>query len=445
MTPSRPARRLAQAFAAYAIVAIPVLAVLMPPFQAADELAHLERANQIAHGGLLATHYAGKQTSGGVVDSGLEQAEHPFDPIRFHPERKRTRAMTDAASATGWGTLETRPFPNTALYPPLLYLPAASGQFIARHAGLSVLHGLLLSRLLDGLVSAALGALAIALSDAAAPFLFALLTLPMSLSLDAAVTQDGPLIAVAALASVLLRRVAERPHGPLLAGAALLLALTATARPAYLPLCLLPLLLPALPRAARFAAAGAAVLAVVAWTALVERVTLLQSAATQVSSQMQALSLHPLVAATLLRTTLHTQLVEGCPYCREFVGVLGWLDTPLPNSYVALAAAVLLGALAMSRPAAAPLIGRRSRLVAASLVLGAVVAVFVLQYLSWSPVGGPMVDGVQGRYFLPVAPFLLLLLPGSRARRPGWAVVALCCFPALSIAVTLRAIVFRYY
>ena len=444
MTPSRSARWLAQVFAAYATVAIPVLAVLMPPFQAADELTHVERANQIAHGGLLATHYAGNQTSGGVVDSGIEQAEQPFDPIRFHPERKRTRAMTDVAAVTGWGTLETRSFPNTALYPPVLYFPAASGQFIARHAGLSVLHGLLLSRLLDGLVSAALGAVALALSDAAAPFLFALLTLPMSLSLDASVTQDGPLIAVAALAAVLLRRVAERRHGPLLASVALLLAVTATARPAYLPLCLLPLLPPALPMTVRFAAAGAAVLAVVAWTSVAERITLLHSATIQVSAQMQALSLHPLVAATLVRTTLHTQLVEGCPYCREFVGVLGWLDTPLPNSYVALAAVVLLATLAMSRPAA-PLVGRRPRMVAASLVLGAVVAVFVLQYLSWSPIGGPAVDGVQGRYFLPVAPFLLLLLPGSRARQPGWAWVALCCFPALSIVVTLRAIVFRYY
>ena len=444
MTPSRSARRLAQVFVAYAVAAIPTLALLMPPFQAADELAHLERANQIAHGGLLATHYAGNQTSGGAVDSGIEQAERPFDPIRFHPERKRTRAMTDAAAATGWGTLETRSFPNTALYPPVLYLPAASGQFIARHTGLSVLHGLVLSRLLDGLVSAVLGGVAIALSGEGAPFLFALRSLPKSLSLDAAVTQDGPLIAVAALATVLLRRAAARRHGPTLAAAALLLALIATARLAYLPLCLLPLLSPALPRTGRLAA-GVAVLAVVAWTSLVERITLLHSATLRVSAQMQALSLHPLLAATLVRTTLHTQLMEGCPYCREFVGVLGWLDTPLPNFYVALAASVLLGALAMSRPAAAPLVGRRSRLAATLLVLGAVAAVFVLQYLSWSPIGGPVIDGVQGRYFLPVAPFLLLLLPAGGARRPSRALVALYFFPALSIVVTLRAIVFRYY
>ena len=84
-------------------------------------------------------------------------------------------------------------------------------------------------------------------------------------------------------------------------------------------------------------------------------------------------------------------------------------------------------------------------MMAASLVLGAIAAVFVLQYLNWSPIGGPSVDGVQGRYFLPVAPFLLLLLPGSETRRPGWILVTLCSYPALSIVVTLRAIVFRYY
>ncbi len=440
MTPSRSARRLAQVFAAYATVAIPALALLMPPLQAADELAHAERADQVASGGLIATRFGSDNMSGGMIHLGLERLSIAVEGIRFHRENKATRAIMDRAGAIGWDGTGMTSFPNTALYPPTLYLPSALGEASARAAGLSVLQGMLLSRLLNGAASAAITALAIALSGGLAPLLFTLSCLPMVLALFGSMSQDGPMIALSALSAVLLVRAPAIRHG--FALGCLGLAVVAMARLAYLPVCLLPLL-SAVRLRARLGGAGGAVAAVLGWTLLASRVSLPYAAAAHAAGQVHALLLHPRLLPVLVRSTVHIQWREGCPYCREAVGVLGWLDTPLPNPYYALTGLVLLAAFWASRAPGSFDAPRRA--VMAGLVAAAVGVIFVLQYLSWSPIGSRTIEGVQGRYFLPLVPFLGLVLPHGRIRLPSWALGALCLYPALSIVVTLRAIVFRYY
>ncbi len=432
-------RLLAALFCVYAAVAVPAIALLMPPFQAADELNHAERADQIAYGGLLAVRLDDSR-AGGTVDLGLDRLAATVEGVRFHREVKETRAMADRAAGTGWGGKGVMSFPNTAIYPPLLYLPSALGQAAARTAGLSVLHGMLLSRLLNGAASAAAAAAAIALSGGLAPLLFTTLCLPMVLALFGSMSQDGPMIALSALSAVLLVRAPAIRHGLVLGCAAL--AMVAMARPAYLPLCLLPLLSP-VPLRARLGAAGGAIGAVLGWTLLADLVTLPQVASVQMARQVQALVLHPGLCLTLLRTTMQIQWDQGCPYCRQAVGVLGWLDTTLPNPYYALTGLVLLAAFCVSCAPAS--LDTRRRIAVAGMVVAAAGAVFVLQYLSWSPIGSRTIEGIQGRYVLPLVPFLGLALPRGRVRLPAWAVAGLCFYPALSIAVTLRAIVFRYY
>ena len=194
---------------------------------------------------------------------------------------------------------------------------------------------------------------------------------------------------------------------------------------------------------ARLGGAAGTVAAVSGWILLVGRTSLPAAAAAHAGAQVHGLLVHPGLWGALLGSTLHIQWSQACPYCREAVGVLGWLDTTLPNLYYPSAGLVLLAAFFASR-VPAPLDARR-RMAAAGLVVAAVVAVFALQYLSWSPIGSGTIEGVQGRYFLPLVPFLGLALPHGRLRLPSGAMVILCFYPALSIVITLRAIVFRYY
>ncbi len=439
---SKP-RVLAVLFCIYAAVAIPMIALLMPPFQAADEIAHSQRANEISHGGLIATRFNGPLTSGGTIDLGMIRLWRVVEGLPFHTDRKLTRAMEDQAAAVTWKPRGDDSFANTAIYPPLLYAPAAIGQIAGRWLHLSVLHTMLLSRLLDGAASAAIAAIAIGLGDALAPLLFTLLCLPMSLALFAAITQDGPMIALSALTVSLFAR-ARRASAYLAAGSSAI-GLVAMARPAMLPFCLLPWLLPGLSRRARMTSTALPVATTLGWTALTNWITLYRPSADQVAAQTHALLLHPRLLATLVWTTVQGQWLRHGDIFQGFVGVLGWLDTPLPASYYLLTAVMLVVALMVSTRDHPPLDTNLRRLAAAALFLGAVCAVFLLEYLSWSPVGGRVVEGVQGRYFLPIVPFLGFVLSRARFRTPTWLGVALCLYPALSITIVVQAIVLRYY
>ena len=56
----------------------------------------------------------------------------------------------------------------------------------------------------------------------------------------------------------------------------------------------------------------------------------------------------------------------------------------------------------------------RHRLVSLALCFGTVFATLLIMLMSWTPLDSPVVEGVQGRYFLPVLPLALLALRDRR-------------------------------
>jgi uncharacterized membrane protein len=137
-------------------------------------------------------------------------------------------------------------------------------------------------------------------------------------------------------------------------------------------------------------------------------------------------------------------------YLETFIGRLGWLDTPLPHAYLGAATAILgLAALAALLGPRGERIGAVSRLVIVACVLLCTVGVFAIQYLTWTIPGHAVVDGIQGRYFLPLAMVAGVALPAVGAARRTWAhdalILAVALFPVVSLGVVMRAIVLRYY
>jgi hypothetical protein len=80
------------------------------------------------------------------------------------------------------------------------------------------------------------------------------------------------------------------------------------------------------------------------------------------------------------------------------------------------------------------------------LAATAAAAVIASQYVIFTPYGADSVEGVQGRYFLPLVPVAALAL--GRPRRDGppralpWLLAA---WTVLVLALTLRAVLRRYY
>jgi uncharacterized membrane protein len=109
-------------------------------------------------------------------------------------------------------------------------------------------------------------------------------------------------------------------------------------------------------------------------------------------AQARFLLAHPLAVPGIAWATLDAFWFS---FVQQFVGVLNWLDLLLPPGFIDGAIVVLGLLLALgwrAVPAAVPVV----LMLSAGLVFGAL-------YVTWSPVGSPVVIGVQGRYFLPIA------------------------------------------
>lgn len=131
--------------------------------------------------------------------------------------------------------------------------------------------------------------------------------------------------------------------------------------------------------------------------------------------KLAILATDPLVFPRALFATLGAW--EAVNLWRQLIGVLGWLDTSLRDwaypSLSALLVASWFAPLPLSRE-------MRYRIAAVSLigVVAYILLVFVIFYLTWTPIGAQEIWGVQGRYFVVVLPPLALAVAALVNRGP---------------------------
>ncbi len=484
---ARLSRVLAAAYLVLGLVAVVVLARLVPPFQNPDELSHVLRAEQVEQGQGLGRRFsdAGRAAAGGLLDGGALSVYGVFEPLVFQPGHRATAEMFERAATVRWGgTRWWQAFDNTAVYPPFLYLPAVAGIAAGRVGGWPVVRTLHVARLCSGLAAVAVGGLAVAVAGGAAPLVFCLLSLPMALSLMAAVSQDALLLPVAGLAGALLVRLrASGMPGPGMPGPGMpgsratesgapglavpglvvpglvvpgagvafwgmcgCLALAGMARPVYLPAAVLPLLASGVAWRARAAGAALVAASVLAWAAAAAHWALVNGSEGGLADPAAQLAWLWAEPGRAWQVAVRTAQVHGAALAEGFVGRLGWLDLALPHWVRRLAWASLgLGVLTSAAPAA----GRRAagsggRAAVLGVALASAAAVFVVQYVTWTPVGLGVVMGVQGRYFLPVVLLAAAGLPG-RAVLPRGAALLLPAAAAVALGGVAWAVVGRYY
>ena len=88
----------------------------------------------------------------------------------------------------------------------------------------------------------------------------------------------------------------------------------------------------------------------------------------------------------------------------------------------------------------------RSKAILAIYAIATVVLIMTSEFVTWSPVGAAQIDGMQGRYLIPVAPAAFALLYNRRLRwigrdrDLGWIAVAsvLVLFITAAVALTHR-------
>lgn len=431
------------------------LAVVTPPFQVADEPAHFYRAYRVSEGRLDLIPRLGRGIAG-LPASLQDVATSLRGDLPFHPERKiAPRKILAAFRVPLLPERRTHVWlANTLQYPFVPYVPQAFGIALGRAVGAPPLALLYLARL-SNLVA---GTLMIVLAVRRLPafrWLAVMLALtPMALSLRASasadVTSTGAAFLLVATVAKLAWRRDEPPHGSDFILLLLSAVVLCTSKVAYLPLALLIFLIPQnrfpwrrtgflLPHIST-ALAGAVF--AVATSHAVGRLRF--DAAVDSGRQIRDALAHPL---SFLQIVVTDYVVHAPRYLLQLIGKLGWLDTKLPSAFLAAYIAVLLALVLLDT---SPTIEVRpwQRWTVAALLLTTLVLISASQYAVWTAYGASYIEGLQGRYFIPLAPAAVWIFHSRRfADRipPERLGAGLAAFSLLSFGISAWALVERFY
>jgi len=442
-------------FVVYGLAGCMAAAVLMPPFANIDEGVHFVRADAISLGGLVGVRQSAS-SAGGIIHRKLRLVIGTIHPIVSDLNKRidwdtenRTFAITwDVRSDQGSSSIGYVAFPTTAFYPPYSYLSDVVGILLGRAFDLTIAATLLLARAVGSITYVAIGAFAIAGAGEAAPLLFSVLLLPTAIAQGGSASQDSFLFALAALVASLTlaglrdQTLVDRRRMLVLCVA---IGMLVTARPPYLPLAVLPLLLRGQTIWLRLACSLAIVMVCILWSTLMAAFVavpvVVEGGVSDVPHQAVQLLLHPVSFVSLVVQTLGSTAYRKYV---EFVGLGFWW---LPHEYYVAAGCILVLATMLCMvsphrggwwPQSAAMLG----------VIGSAAAlIFVACYLFTRP-DAPEIVGVQGRYFIPLALLIPGVLPAIPMRDKNLlalplAVIAL--FPIISIPTLLYAVVWRFY
>jgi len=371
------------------------------------------------------------------------------DDIPGHPDRK---FRFDDLRATFRVPLnpETEfaaPCGGPALYTPVPYIAEAGAIAVGR---ISMLPGVVLfylARFVNLLISLAVLLVAYTIAPFFRSVIAIVAMLPMALFLRSSCSPDAIILSLAAVTLAAALRLAFSPDRDdtrrytlvfLIAG--FLLVLT---KAVYFPLPFVVFI------AARTRARWSLVCATTIVTIAAAAISLAAArsvytplrpdAAVDALGQMDYVKSHPVTVAKII---LKDYVIHAPRYAAHLIGRLGWLDTPIPPFFLLLFAVLLLGAACTDGDSLVK-ITVAQRLYVLALISTVLLLVAISQYLLWTPFGAHDVEGIQGRYFLPVALlFLLLFYRQAASRMKENAVLTSSVLMAgLCIAVLIR----RFY
>lgn len=424
------------------------LVLLTPAFEVADEPQHFQRAYQISQLDLFA--HPSAQGAGAVLPVSLSAlvqdvvgttALEADRSIKPRPLAKDMKALTRPLEPD---RVRFTDFTGAAPYSPLSYVPQAIGIAFGRALGMGPLALLYSARLANALAAILLLAMAVWIAPLAREALAFTGLLPMALYQYASSSPDALTIACMLLfVAVALRAVVGGWTSSTIAAAAILGAVLCSHKPVYAPILMLALVPPIFRAGERVRALVANGLIVTvalgitaAWFAMNHELPLTRRPDVDVSAQLGLFADRPWTLALLLWTDFHQ---NGIYYLGQLVGVIGWNKMPLPRASYAVPV-LAMGLIVLIRRPSDPRLPRIAGFWQVALAIGGAVLVEVALYLTWTPVGAPLINGVQGRYFLPLMGTLLVggsiaLRAPANARRARVLCAAVLTLIAVQIAV----------
>jgi uncharacterized membrane protein len=421
--------------------------VITPPFQVPDEDAHFFRAYQAATFDLGLEHRNG--CVGAELPRALLDTKQLFEGVILDASRKVDASMyTRALSVTGRDPVFCSPI---LPYPPVPYVAQAVGLILGNSLDAPPIVSFYFARILNLALFLFLATWAIRWMPVMRWGLALLVLMPMTMYQAGSLSADAFTIGISFLmiAFILRSAAGDEPLSAaeiafLFAGAALL----ALAKQGYSPLVLLAFMIPSDRFGTRTRKAWILSGLFMATVAIGIGCTIaihdysIGPPGSDSAGQLRFILTHPLAyIATLFRSCFRAS------HFGSFIGWFGWLEIRLPL-WIIIPYGLLLIAVSFVEHRASRF-SRAQRFLTGAIFAFLVAIVFTVQYLQWTAVGKMSIDGVQGRYFIPFAPLLLLLFSNTRfcfsfdnhalARR------MLVGFILLAHGVSAAMLLMRYY
>jgi uncharacterized membrane protein len=430
---------------------------LTPPFQVPDELAHFYRSFQVSEGTLIAKTQ-GALIGGEIPLSLITTASKLTRQNPRHPDQQDIEAILSVMSLPiNKSKKAFAHFPGGAQYSPIPYLPQALALNIGNIFGLSPIMCLYLGRfsnLLIWLVLVYIGIKTIPVSKW--PLLLLALT-PMSLfqagsmSVDA-FTNGIVFLFIATILSYAFEATENTDHIKSSLFVLFVLSLLLTlSKSQYAPVLLLVLLV----SKKRFYSSSTRItylglffllnaIVFFGWAYLAKELWASPNEPVSPHEQLLYILGNPIEYSRVLMRTFITYYQF---YLHSFIGILGWLDTPLPRHVVLLYLAVLL-LFSLSDNHDHICMSLNNKIVVFTALVANVLLICTALYLSWNTVGKSVLDGIQGRYFIPLSPLIALLLYNQRVNVNKYAracrvfIILFCSYVLIQSIYVLYA---RYY
>ena len=388
-------------------VAMIGFALVIPNGRTPDEASHFRRAFDLASSRILPLKISDRDGGSDYLPAAVLDFENPNAELDYN----------DICVVS---------FSNTALYSPVGYVPQAVGIRIAMLFTNNVSRLFTGGRISNMIVAFILCVLALKAAPFGKRIIFWLIMLPVNLQVMISMSTDGTVFALAVLWTVYIMKLREQQEmirGKQIASLFIMGALLSQCKIVYIVLLFLVFLLPRtifrnnkssmLIRGGVF---STALLLNLVWLIISAGYLISFNPGVDPAGQVQYILSHP---AGYIRTVLWTtmnyhalwlmelgRIVSGYAEIQEMVWLILW--------------AVLFIEFWLERGPAIDYTLKDVVFLCFTAIAG-IVLIYTSLYVQWTPVGSEMIDGIQGRYFLPLAfPAMCLLIQLRRRAVPDY-------------------------
>lgn len=445
-------------FLVFALVVGFLLTFITPPFQVADEPGHLYRAYEISEG-----HFISKKINNEVGNYipkdiilmvGDLEGQIPFNKNEKFSMKKLEKYQTKKINFENKKFVDFR---SMVLYSPIVYIPQSLGicaaTIIPSLPFFPQLLMIYLGRIFNLLAFIVMIYYAIKLTPLCKWGLTLIALMPMTIYQAASLSADSVCFGLSFLTIAFILNCAfgekKKIKNSQLFAILVLAVLLSLCKTAYFFIPFLFLVIPfeKIGSKKKYYMLFLVLLAVVLlvdtlWGTFIRQLYLPISSGVNPEKQFKYIIFHPLEFIILFKIFFNKNLLIS------FAGNLGWLDNPLPLIFVQIYLCIMV-LTAFFENNKDTFLRLKQKIIIFLITLFNCALIVMLIYLSCSKIGQNHIIGLQGRYFIPIAPLFILLFSSNITKKinipKSFFNLFLVCFIMMSLSITLFYVIKRYY